>query len=451
LTPGDTSHSSQGPAPPVPRWEVGFTLTALFLLTGAALPLLRLEEGATVLDGDPFSQAIHGAIYGVALVLLLRGGGGYNALAQLPLALWALVTLVVFSASWSDDPGLTARRGGALLGTTAVGLYFGLRYQLEEQLRLIVGVLAFAAALSVLFAVGTSVGIMEGAHDGAWRGVFMHKNVLGRMMALLAVASLTRALAGGLNPVAWACFAAGTVLVVFSESRTALAVYLGALAAFPVLRTVRIRYTLAVPILLATLSTVFGGLLWAMNELDGISSAVGRDITLTGRTFLWQSSAELLLERPWLGYGYAAFWRGWDGPSAAVWSATLWQPPHAHNGMLDLGLDLGIVGMTLFVAAFMVVGSVAFRHARVGDGVIRFWPLVFLCFFVMVNATETAIMRQNNLLWVLFVAIAVAVPEEVRSRARQPGVRRWRRGIVTVSRPLTGNPRLPSSAASSPA
>lgn len=225
---------SVDPGAGAPWWELGFTGVALFLLTGAVVPLLRGEEAeAALLEGDPLSQALHAVVYVVALLLLLRCQKVRGLIGRVPLTLWALMALVLLSVFWSDDPSLTLRRGGAVIGTTLVGVYVGIRYELEDQLRIIAAVLTVAAALSVLFVVGTSLGIMEGAHDGAWRGVFSHKNGLGRMMALLAVVGLTQMMAGRLrSPMYWACFSAGTVLVVLSQSRTALAVYLGALGRY---------------------------------------------------------------------------------------------------------------------------------------------------------------------------------------------------------------------------
>ncbi|WP_049558612.1 O-antigen ligase family protein, partial [Limnoraphis robusta] len=76
-------------------------------------------------------------------------------------------------------------------------------------------------------------------------------------------------------------------------------------------------------------------------ELLGL---IGKDPSLTGRTDLWAWAREMIDKRPWLGYGYTAFWQGLDGGSAYIIRAARWPVPYSHNGILDLWLDIGLLG-----------------------------------------------------------------------------------------------------------
>ena len=100
-------------------------------------------------------------------------------------------------------------------------------------------------------------------------------------------------------------------------------------------------------------------------------TTLGRSATLTGRTRIWQMSLDNIAQRPWLGYGFGAFWRSGEVEARTMWQILHWIVPHAHNLWLEIGLELGIVGMTgitlLWLAAFYrgirVLGAPGARHA----------------------------------------------------------------------------------------
>ena len=48
-------------------------------------------------------------------------------------------------------------------------------------------------------------------------------------------------------------------------------------------------------------------------------TALGRSATLTGRTRIWQMSLDNIAQRPWLGYGFGAFWRPGEVEARTMW------------------------------------------------------------------------------------------------------------------------------------
>ena len=90
---------------------------------------------------------------------------------------------------------------------------------------------------------------------------------------------------------------------------------------------------------------------WVLSNLQLVSDLIGRSVTLTGRLQLWAVCFYMALRQPWLGYGYSAFWLGLNGPSRIVWQIIRWHPPHPHNGLLSVWLDLGLIGAALLLAA----------------------------------------------------------------------------------------------------
>jgi O-antigen ligase len=77
--------------------------------------------------------------------------------------------------------------------------------------------------------------------------------------------------------------------------------------------------------------------------LSSASEALGRDETFTGRTWIWEAVIPEFKHMPWLGHGFQSFW-------TTEWRAMVFGMPYAHNGYLDILLELGVVGLALYTA-----------------------------------------------------------------------------------------------------
>src|SRR5262249_21893292 len=140
----------------------------------------------------------------------------------------------------------------------------------------------------------------------------------------------------------------------------------------------RLRRSLAVAAAVFALMAIAIAVGWLITSPDQAASALGKDATLTGRTALWYLVADAIAYRPWFGYGYGAFWLGATGESASIWSALSWQPAEAHNGFLDLGLQLGLVGVALFLTGFGTAVWRAIGVIRRTDTLYALWPIACL-------------------------------------------------------------------------
>ena len=75
-----------------------------------------------------------------------------------------------------------------------------------------------------------------------------------------------------------------------------------------------------------------------------------------GRTDIWVLVMRSIAKRPLLGYGYYAFWQGLKGESGNIIVAAHWVFGYAHNGVLEIWLQLGLVGTALsFVTLFQAI------------------------------------------------------------------------------------------------
>jgi exopolysaccharide production protein ExoQ len=425
------------------KMEYGYAVLALLVLSSAVVPLIH-GAGLTAAssDGDPITRALLAPIYLVAAaMLLLHARGSTRAAARHPWSL-ALPALAVLSFLWSDLPQLTLRRGGALVGTTLVGVYLATRFDLAVLVRLLAGTLGVAALLSLALSLGwPSLGLTSaGAYAGAWRGVFENKNVLGRAMTLAVMAFVLLQTDPSVRRwVALAGAGLAGLLVWLSASKTALVATIVLLLLLRFFRTLRRSAGAATVAAIVFLLLTGVPAVWIASEADTVLGAMGRDATLTGRTVLWTFVIESIRQRPWLGYGFSAFWTSSNDASRAIIDAIHWQSPHAHNGFLDLTLQLGAIGLAVFLVGYVIAVLRAIKAIRSAEGVCALWPIVFLTFLFLYNMTESTIVRQGSIFWVLYVATACSslgrssatgLPDGVATHAAKPGnhasrVARW--------------------------
>jgi exopolysaccharide production protein ExoQ len=411
--------------------EKSFAVLAIFLFSGALVPLLRLPSGPGVQlpEGDPVLWTMWLGLYGVASLLILVRWRRSIHVATRDKLLLLLIGIAMLSVLWSFAPQITLRREVALIGTSLFGVYLATRYSLDQFLQLLAWALGIAAVLSLIFALMLpSYGITSGAYGSeSWQGVFGGgKNVLGRTMALSAVVFMLLALSTRKHRlVLWSGFVLSTGLLWMSNSVTSLISLFAILLLLPLYQALRWRYTL--PVSLLILAVVAGGiaLTWLLANAEDVLGVLGRDPTLTHRTELWPAVIEMIRQHPWLGYGYGAFWLGWSGESAHVslWVLESGDPPilHAHNGFLDLWLDLGLLGLATFALGFSLAALRAVSWVRATRTATGLWPLLFLTFIFLYNFTESSILVHNNLFWVLYVAISMLTAARFPESARRTG------------------------------
>jgi exopolysaccharide production protein ExoQ len=355
--------------------------------------------------------AVEVGIYLITAGLILVNSRKFLGLCWRHQLLWLLLVLALFSAFWSDDPGFTFRRSLVLIASTSFGIYLATRYTLREILRMIcIAGAVVAVASYVLVWRRPEWGIASGATDGDWQGIFSQKNTLGRFMALQMMAFT---FGGFAEKGVWRllCIAGCLLclpLLIMSKDGTAHISIPVLMASLFLFQLARKRSLLRMLALLSTTAATVAGVLLMVTEPKSLFLMLGKDSTLTGRTEIWSMVWQKFLQRPWFGYGYSAFWLGKDGKqSAAIAQALHWVVPHSHNGLLDVLVQVGLVGLTLFFAGYVVFFCRALRCARASKTLLGLFPLSYLTFMLLFNLSEGSIIREESIFWILYAAIWV--------------------------------------------
>jgi exopolysaccharide production protein ExoQ len=400
-------------------FELIFSISSLIHLSQAITPLI-LTKGANEGDGVSISSydlslnaQLTLVIAFVTLILLTMRWKRNLATISSNFLLWILMAIVIFSCFWSVNPSQTLRFSIYALGTTCFGLYLATRYTLREQMDLVGWTYGILLILSLLLAVGLpQYGIMGGVHEGALRGVFTHKNQFGAFMSLGGVIFFLNALRK--QPYSWVYWFLlffCCVAMIMSQSTTAVGTFAFMLVLCLIYRIFRWRYEVMVSAVLAVTILGVATVIFIAGYVgsDSLFSSVGKDTTLSGRTFIWKYVWDQIQLRPWLGYGLSAFWNGYEGPSGYVQLAMRIPVIYAHNGFLDIWLSLGLVGLIVFVLGFLMTTAQSLELLRKTNTPEGFWPLLFLTYILLSNLTEGTISNMSNFFWAIYVAVSYSL------------------------------------------
>ena len=163
-----------------------------------------------------------------------------------------------------------------------------------------------------------------------------------------------------------------------------------------------------------------------------VVKGVGRNLTLTDRTDLWQLVLQLQ-NNPILGTGFESFWLG--DRLDVLWDRFAFHPTEAHNGYIEAYLNMGCLGVALligqFLGTFMKIQRDVVRRFEFGR-----LRLAFLLALVFYNYTE-APFAGVSFVWTMFFLIAVDYPS-LRTQLARPirmPTRRWvtRESVGAVS------------------
>jgi len=402
------------------RW---YLLFLMLQMSGANLYPRSVNTRSVTISEESLTDSIFVFLYlilGALLVMRLKG------VVRAALAHWWTILLVVTVAAsvlWSQDPQITIHRTFKILVTCSVGWYLVARYPPREIFQLLAITLVFTALLSAFY--GTlDPGVASGI---AWQGVYEHRNVFARSMVLSAIACLLLLL----EPtrwrwLLWAGFALSCAMVGLSQSATGAIALTVLIVLVWFSGSLRLRATILIPLLIGCALLLVGGVAWLQQHAADVAQYVGRETTLTGRTELWAVAIMMIQRHPWLGYGFGGFWRGPIGDSGEFWRAVRWNAPHAHNGYIDLTLDLGLLGLAIFVAGLAIALIAAVSRARSARTTSAVAPLVVLAFLVIYNLTESSVLRHNTLYLVLYAAATSMARGGSERSVVRPGSQRER-------------------------
>jgi exopolysaccharide production protein ExoQ len=156
-------------------------------------------------------------------------------------------------------------------------------------------------------------------------------------------------------------------------------------------------------------------------DMNGsMAGAVGKDATLTDRTKIWTAVLGMHTN-PLIGTGYESFWLG--PRLQSFWlTAGLGHLNEAHNGYLEIYLNLGLIGLFLLggfvIASYRTVCRRLRPFSNLASLTLALW-ITFLFYCV----TEAGF--RTGLMWLTFLMGGLAVSEPAADRVRSLAATTW--------------------------
>jgi O-antigen ligase len=406
--------------------------------TGTAYAALAILMG-----GDAVRYAIGWLGWGIALGLLLIAtlvqffrADWKSTFRRVPWPLTGLLGLMLVGSLWSNYQSVSFGAAVVQLATTAFALFLATAFSWRELLRVFAGTIRgimFASVIFELFAAVVVRGPIEpffpnydGDHPPAVAFYWTQGNLFGD--------DRIQGIVGNSNMLAYMAMLGVVIFAIEAAANTTArwVTVLSFLATIPMLvlsRSASIGFACAAIVAAAVVSIaaegkdkdtrhayyriawgVIGtGALLVLTYRAEIFSLIGKSPDMTGRTKIWKIVLHLIDQRPLQGWGWSSYWVPWVEPYRGLVVINHVPYYQAHNAFLDVWMQLGIVGLGLFLlllgVTFVRLWRLAVRHTSP----LYLWPILIFVGIVTQNLTESRILVEIG--WVLLVLFAVKVCE----------------------------------------
>lgn len=385
-------------------------------------------------------------VLGLFALTFVRLGGLTSArslLRSVPRSLLLFVALSAASIAWSQYPAASVLGVAIQVVTALTGVLLAAALGWSSLLDALWRAMTWICGLSLVFELFVSVVIGHPllppvlAQNGQpasyyWsadqllvggpiQGIVGNRNLLAFVALIGLIVAGIRMLDGIRGRVATLAWS-GVLLLCIALTRSATVVLAVAALGLVALVLLAVRY---LPFRLRRLLYPGGAVLllaavgYGVIHSATIFSLVGRDDDMSGRAEIWAKVLHLATEHPILGWGWVSYWVPWVEPFKGL--VVIDHTPYfqAHNALLDILMQLGVVGALVAVAVAAWACARAWRIAvSPVDSLGRqtpyrartLAPVLLLAALLIQSLTESRLLIEGN--WLLLVILCVLVKRE---------------------------------------
>jgi exopolysaccharide production protein ExoQ len=362
-------------------------------------------------SGDNLRQLCFGLIFVVTAWVMFKSRG-LRAIWSAPRSLLLPLGWCWLSVCWAVDPGIALRRviftTLLILMTSWISQLVAYRTIVRSMVAVFIVLIVADWAAVMIFPLSVHPpNSLDPSLVGDWRGLQSHKNEAGAMCAIALITFLFETVrlrsyvTGPLMTVVAAAF------LYLTHSKTSggmviLAIAVGWIAQIgyrrPVVRNLFICGS-------ATIVLVCFGL-WSDTVFNALASVLDDPGALTGRTQIWQVLSQYISDHPLLGAGYGSFFAiGSASPIFQYGSGWITTVDHAHNGYLNVLVEIGSIGLVLVVYNVVLrpYYFLLFRPIMPPDARVLITSILTFTYFH--DLLETSIFNRDASTWVVMLLI----------------------------------------------
>jgi len=303
---------------------------------------------------------------------------------------------------WSISKGTTAWQTIGVIYIISISLFILIHYE-YDYIKIIDYIYKYLSILSIInfFAIilFPNISLMvDNRYESVYKGIFEHRNTLGLFMAMCILFSIYKIILNNKSIYSYFILVVSIVNIVASKSVTCIILTL--LCGLYYIVSVK-RKLKRTNIIILCGSIFLNSVLLLSNSISSnkILTVIGRDATFSGRTSIWQITIELIKQSKWLGYGYRSIWANQVFEQYYYGNLLGFGPSSSHNGVLDLFLELGILGAVVYL--FFLINLIRRYNAQKNDGNIKSLNILFVMIIFIFNYN----LMESSLLTPTFVLL----------------------------------------------
>ena len=386
------------------------------------LGLSPVSSDSQLLDGSPLDRFVFLILLIAGILVLAYRSHRTTVLLRASWPILIYFSYCLLSVLWSDFPDTSFKRWTKAVGDLVMVLIVVTDAQPRAALKRLLSRTGFILmpASVLLIRYFNNVGRTYDAFTGepANIGVTIGKNILGVTTLVLSLGAVWRVVAllqDGEQPnrgrhllAQGTLLAFGIALLITAHSATSVACFaLGSGLMLAILLVVRSpRPAVVHALVLGTL--LAGGLTFVFGAGANVVHALGRQTNLTGRVAIWDAVVPMA-PNPMFGAGFESFW---IGPRVqALWRAfPVLHPNEAHNGYIEVYLNLGWVGIVL-IALILINGYRRGTNVFQRDSALGALMVTCIVVAAIYSITEAGF-RMLDVNWI-FLLLAIAASNEI--------------------------------------
>lgn len=395
--------------------------------------------------GSPLDRNIDLLLIGISLAILMSREFDWGSFLNSNRLLIIFLFFALMSVAWSDFPFITFKRWTRDLETYLAVLVILTDPSPLRAIRIVLRRLAYVTVpLSILLIkyfpqMGRQYDSWTGAVE--YVGAATSKNMLG-LLCLIAglffVWDLATRWADRSNKHIRRIFAVNILFLALTlwvlhqakSTTSTVCLALGTVVILVLKSAIFRRHPKLIKALIPTTFCLYLFLDFGLGMNGKLAEALGKSPTLTDRTLIWKFLLGMHTN-PLIGVGYQSFWLG--SRLATFWlNSGLGHINEAHNGYLETYLELGLVGLGIFIAFAIESYRVLCRRLSSLSDIAILGMAVWIC-FLFYNMSEAAL--DGGILYLLFLISVLRVPSRVASTVSLPRAKNNRPGSKLQSEP----------------
>jgi len=388
-----------------------FFILAFFTFMGTSLPFQeRLVDAYEAETTNIINQIVYVFLFISSAILIVQNPKSTFSFIRKEKYLSLFILFCFISFLWAGN-GLISFKRSFQLVTTFITLLNVILYVRSDYIILSLKISSYIYIIVTFFS-GLLIPQAIDPAFGSWRGIELQKNLLGHTSLMIFILGIyffyeSKNKLSKYN--SFLLILLSTLAIILSDSSTNL---IGLIVLILILTVANIdKYfsPLGFGRLFSNLiiiAIILGSIILSVfaSEILGIIPGLfGKDLTFTGRDIIWIYIWNEIQHKFWLGYGYGAYWIMGTSVIDLFQSFVGWRVNEAHNGFLEIMLQLGITGLSFF---FLVLISFIHKIYKTSN-VIAFLALVSI---IIVNFSESFIFQPRSpstLVFILFYLLTI--------------------------------------------